>query len=237
MFIVHSLGGLVLKEVTPLLVSGIPEWDIISLTVSKALNQSCGTQDERRRRVVESTQGIIFLGTPHKGSSVASYGKIAFQLAKIFAFQSANTKLLQALEKNSETLDRITTAFYETLSKHRSLRIVSFFEEKETRRGVFGTRIVPPDCARIGHVHEEWGGIPANHRHMAKFKSDKDTGFKKVSNIVKQWVAAIEDESTSKSGLRPTSLSSMLIVPFSELAMQGYQGTLRCLRYSGVSIA
>lgn len=140
------------------------------------------------------------MGTPHRGSDAASYGKIVYTLAKVFAGQSANTKLLRALEKDSETLERISRSFYETWERHQQIHIKSFFEEKETRKlGIIGTRIVAPGCARIGHVREEIGSIPADHRYMAKYSSSDDPGFKEVSKVLKRWVDDIEEESKGES--------------------------------------
>ncbi|KAI0596694.1 hypothetical protein F4775DRAFT_282821 [Biscogniauxia sp. FL1348] len=171
-FVVHSLGGLVLKE---------------------ALNQSCTARDHRKR-VVESTHGIIFLGTPHKGSSAASYGKIAVTLTKVFAAQSTNTKLLRTLEKGSEVLGRIEKSFYETWDQYGTIRIYSFHEEKDiTKLGVLRMRIVPPECAKIGHAHEVLGSIPEDHRYIAKYKDSRDPGFVKIRNVLAKWVCEIRD--------------------------------------------
>lgn len=132
--------------------------------------------------------GIVFLGTPHRGSNAASYGRIAYLLTKTFAFQSANTKLLTALEKNSETLDRISTEFFHTLESYKNLRIASFSEEKQIRFGVIGMQIVQSDSAKIGHIRETWGSISEDHRNMAKYASLRDEGFVKVSRKIKEWV-------------------------------------------------
>ena len=111
----------------------------------------------------------------------------------MFAAQSANTKLLRALEKNSETLDRVSSGFYDTWEAFPHIGIKSFFEEKETRKmGVFGMRIVTPDSARIGHAKESIGSIPADHRYMAKYSSATDTGFREVSAVLKRWVDNIK---------------------------------------------
>lgn len=137
---------------------------------------------------MSTISGIIFLGTPHRGTNAASYGRIAFLLAKTFAFQSANTKLLTALEKNSETLDRISTAFFHTLETYKNIRIASFSEEKQIRFGLLGMQIVQSDSAKIGHVRETWGSISEDHRNMAKYTSSRDDGFVKVSRKIKEWV-------------------------------------------------
>lgn len=137
---------------------------------------------------MSNISGIIFLGTPHRGSNAATYGRIAYLLTKTFAFQSANTKLLTALEKNSETLDRISTEFFHTLETYKTLRIASFSEEKQIRFGVLGMQIVQSDSAKIGHVRETWGSISEDHRNMAKYTSSRDDGFVKVSRKIRHWV-------------------------------------------------
>jgi hypothetical protein len=184
-FIVHSLGGLIVKD---------------------ALNKSTGVdpkRDSRRSRTIELTLGVIFLGTPHRGSRSASIGRRAFRVTELVAAQSSNTKLLQALEANSETLERITDSFVETLSKHDNLRIFSFSEEKEVRRlGLFGTVVVLPDSARLSHPSETTGSIPEDHRKIAKYSSIEDIGFKRVANVVKQWIRRLQKGIIGKAFLR-----------------------------------
>lgn len=119
---------------------------------------------------------------------------MAYWLAKTFAFQSVNTKLLTAIEANSETLDRITTAFFQTLETYRHLRIASFSEEKQVRFGVVGMQIVRPDSAKIGHAREIWGSISENHRNMAKYTTSRDDGFVKVSRKIKEWVSDFQKQ-------------------------------------------
>lgn len=148
---------------------------------------------------MSNTSGIIFLGTPHRGSNAASYGRMVYLLAKAFAFQSANTKLLTALEKNSETLDRISTEFFQTLETYKNLRIASFAEERQVRLGMFGMQIVKADSAKIGHAREAWGSISEDHRNMAKYTSPRDDGFVKVSRKIKEWVSVVQRQMCESS--------------------------------------
>lgn len=134
---------------------------------------------------------------------------MAYSLTKVFAFQSANTKLLTALEKNSETLDRISTAFYQTLETYKHLRIASFSEEKQIRFGVFGMQIVRPDSAKIGHARETWGSISEDHRNMAKYTSSRDDGFVKVSRKIKEWVSDVQKDLCKSTQICSTSVVSV----------------------------
>ncbi|KAI0909375.1 hypothetical protein F4823DRAFT_562928 [Ustulina deusta] len=166
LIVVHSLGGLVVKE---------------------ALNQSAHSSDVELSRVLQMTHGVIFLGTPHRGSSAATYGRVAFWLTKIFALQNANTNLISSLERDSDMLDRISTAFIETLAKAECLKLWSFAEEKQIRWGIIGMHIVPPESAKIGHERENWGTISGDHRQIAKYLEATDEGFVKVSKVLKGW--------------------------------------------------
>lgn len=116
-FVVHSLGGIVVKD---------------------ALNRSSSEVGTRLKHIAPATFGIIFLGTPHRGSKSASIGKIANQISLV-ASKRPNLRLLQGLERKSEILDRIGDAFRQTILKH-NISLYSFREEKETRRlGIFST--------------------------------------------------------------------------------------------------
>ena len=122
-FVVHSLGGLIVKD---------------------AINQSVSTVGTRLKAIAPATFGICFLGTPHRGSKTASLGKIAWSCT-VIATNRPNLRLLQALERNSEILDRIGDSFSQTLLKH-DIAIYSFREEQETRKLLVFNRIVSLCC-------------------------------------------------------------------------------------------
>ena len=139
-------------------------------------------------------------------------GKIAYNCTVIFT-KRPNLKLLQGLERHSETLDRAGDAFSQTLLKHK-IAVYSFREERETRRYlIFNTvirnnlyivrffssrftyltlcQVVSEDSAKIGDGREEVGSIPADHSNMAKFAKSTDIGFKRVSAQLRRWVEEI----------------------------------------------
>ena len=65
-----------------------------------------------------------------------------------------NTRLLQGLEKNSETLEQIGDTFAQTmLNSDMELQVYSFREEKETRRYLFFNALVSifPYPVLVGH--------------------------------------------------------------------------------------
>ncbi|KAK0511439.1 hypothetical protein JMJ35_006012 [Cladonia borealis] len=174
-FVVHSLGGIIVKE---------------------ALNQSSSTVGTRLKEIAPLVFGMCFLGTPHRGSKSASLGKMAYNLTVIVS-KRPNLRLLQGLERNSETLDRVGTAFTQTLLKH-DIAICSFREEHETRKYlIFNTIVVDADSAKIGDGKEEVSSIPADHSNMTKFESTSDVGFRRVSAQLRRWVETIRSLDTA----------------------------------------
>ena len=120
-FVVHSLGGIIVKA---------------------AINLSRSTEGTKEKEIAPATSGVCFLGTPHRGSRSATIGKIAFQITKA-AGKSPNTKVLQGLERNSETLDMIGDDFNQTIIKYgRHMHIHSFREEKRTKKSFFRSTMV-----------------------------------------------------------------------------------------------
>lgn len=185
-FVVHSLGGIVVKA---------------------ALNQSSIDIGTRLKHIAPATFGVVFLGTPHRGSKSASFGKIANQMS-IIALRRPNLRLIRALERNSETLDIIGDTFRQTVLKH-NMHLYSFREEKETTvLGLFSImvkmfssiqifmsnpmEVVDNDSAKIGDSREELGSIPSDHSNMTKFESSHDIGFRRVSSQLRRWVESIE---------------------------------------------
>ena len=132
------------KKSVLILLNGIIEIDVLLVQnflniadadqnwFDKALNQSSATEGTRRKEIAPATYAILFLGTPHRGSRAASIGKIAYQITQI-GTRRPNTKLLRALERNSETLDRVGDGFIQSMLKH-NIKIYSFREEVEIRR-------------------------------------------------------------------------------------------------------
>ena len=77
--------------------------------------------------IFPATKGIIFLGTPHRGSGKTSLARVVASIAQA-ALQSTNSALIQDLERDAQTLDRIRDSFSGILDR-RTLTIWSFEEE------------------------------------------------------------------------------------------------------------
>lgn len=106
-FVCHSLGGIIVKE---------------------ALRLSSVAQFRpREQRLYQDTFGIVFLGTPHRGSSWASWGSLCSNLAKL-ALQSTTSTLLQQIQVDSAVLQIIAHNFSNMIRD--DIKIHSFREER-----------------------------------------------------------------------------------------------------------
>lgn len=76
----------------------------------------------------EHTRAILFLGTPHRGSSFTNLGRLAaFTLRPL----GSNPSLLTEVEYDSESLLNLQGTFESTLPGN--LRVVNFYEQRPTR--------------------------------------------------------------------------------------------------------
>ena len=203
-FIAHSLGGIVVKDALCL------SW----------------TETSNLQEILPATLGVIFLGTPHHGSRVASLGKIAFELSKIF-FQNPNVGVLRGLELNSEILERITRTFGQVLTSQR-VRVHSFREELETK----GMAVVDSHSSMIGHPNETHGSFYANHREMAKMRDMSDVNFQRLASVIKDWTMSPKFELHGIA--RPTDpvdAGTRTEQPSPELLERRYQHCLKSLNF------
>ena len=79
----------------------------------------------------DHTIAIAFLGTPHAGSSLASFGSAVGNILKV-ARNRVNTNIMQVLEPNSEVLQKLDEEFSLWMRKNqRGFEVICFYEEKE----------------------------------------------------------------------------------------------------------
>src|ERR1700733_8882345 len=101
----------------------------LNISSSKALDQSIDVRDTipHLGHIFSATRGIIFVGTPHRGSGMTTLAKLVASVVQV-ALQDVNHGVIRDLERESETLDRIRDSFSRILDK-RVLKVWSFEEE------------------------------------------------------------------------------------------------------------
>jgi protein SERAC1 len=98
----------------------------------QALDRSDRIRDSQPQfgRILPATRGIIFLGTPHRGSDIVSLAKVVAFIAQV-TLHNTSDKLIRDLERDSEVLDRIRDNFSHILDR-RTFSVWSFIEELPT---------------------------------------------------------------------------------------------------------
>ncbi|KAL9103258.1 MAG: hypothetical protein Q9163_001680 [Psora crenata] len=192
-FVVHSLGGLVVKRA--LIYSG----DIR------------GNHTEHLRSIFVSTYGILFLGTPHKGSDVAKWGSLLESICRGVmpsGVVDSNPHLVNALKKENETLQVIDRQFIQLISR---FHIYFFHEGKKTNIGKMKVEIIVDEESASPNVQDvERAVIQQDHIHMCKFENDSAPGFDLVAEgiqryasnapetIARRWIAEREERTAKK---------------------------------------
>lgn len=127
-FVAHSLGGLVVKR---------------ALIYSSEIR---GNYTERLRSIFVSTYGILFLGTPHKGSDVAQWGSRLEGIVSAVAGKLVDSQpqLVNALKNNNETLQNIDRQFVQIMGRFH----IYFFHEGKPTNLKIGMRYVRPSPNR-----------------------------------------------------------------------------------------
>jgi predicted permease len=101
--------------------------------------------------ISESTYGVIFMGTPHRGSEIVPWAMLFSSIANLATLgYGVRKNLLRQLHRKSGTLMNISRQF---VHRAAALKIVSFIEQEATRplsslvrsfsfpSGIFGTPV------------------------------------------------------------------------------------------------
>jgi predicted alpha/beta hydrolase family esterase len=116
-FIAHSLGGILVKEV---------------------LRRSQTDPDERIKKIFTSTTGVFFFGTPHRGSKDwASFGEGVAGMACRLLGMDMNNQVIHALLPSSPELELCQESFTTQWATRGNSLVVRTFQES---KGVTGVR-------------------------------------------------------------------------------------------------
>lgn len=158
-FIVHSMGGLITKKM---------------LEIAKTRN------NPKWKKVADNTRGVIFIATPHGGSSLANYYDSIDRMFQI----TGKTISIDELRAN-EPLLRDLDEWYRENAPKAGIDSEAFYETKETK----GVRVVGEDSAnpKLSGVYP----IPipkVDHMTICKPQTKESEIHLNVLQILDEWV-------------------------------------------------
>jgi hypothetical protein len=172
-FIAHSLGGIIVKDAL------------------KFSEDQKGFQDHLYS-IYSHAYGIIFFGTPHRGSEMASLGRIAARTAGL-GIAEADQHLLRSVELGSPELERIADSFSRMLPKDRKGLNVYSFQEGLPLTGLrIGGKVVEDWSSIIGDAREGKATIHANHMNMCRFNDKRSSDYQLVLSVILRWTRSVE---------------------------------------------
>ncbi|KHN95717.1 Zinc finger, ZZ-type [Metarhizium album ARSEF 1941] len=139
----------------------------------------------RYNTIHSATEGIIFLGTPHRGSGAATLGQVAALVAgaAVPGWRVFNRGLLKGLEKDNDALFQTCNRFANICT---DMRIHSFYETMPLGPRV----IVEQNSAILSMSNEEVVyGLWANHRDLCKYRDADDQNWLPVLTSILDLVA------------------------------------------------
>lgn len=158
-FVVHSMGGLIVKE-----------------------TYIQGQHDPKYEAIIRAISAIIFLSTPHRGTNLAqTLNRI---LQSTLGVTSAK-HYVSELSKSSFTLQRLNEQFRHIAP---SLDIVSFYETVPTPIGLKNTRVMvlEKESSVLGYPGEISKPLAnADHHGVCKYSSAMDPNYVTVKNVLK----------------------------------------------------
>ncbi|KAF2867143.1 hypothetical protein BDV95DRAFT_598272 [Massariosphaeria phaeospora] len=149
-------------------------------------------QDPAFTHVAEHTRGIVFLGTPHRGSSFSWWGSLA---ARALGPLRSNPSLLQEVEYDALPLLELQDEFERVRSD--KFQVVNFFEQRKTRLvkvwlfqwEKFCVREQSATYSRVENI-----GLSVDHYGLNKFQSKDDN----YHSILRKILSLIEPIAAQK---------------------------------------
>ncbi|CAD6570233.1 MAG: hypothetical protein ASARMPREDX12_005007 [Alectoria sarmentosa] len=161
-FIVHSMGGLVVKQAYIL-----------------------GQNDEKYSGIVSSINAILFLATPHRGSNLAH---VLNRILTASVFSHSPKLYVSELRDGSQTIEALNDQFRHIAPR---LNILSFYETLQTPVGPKKMMVVDKSSATLGYADEISRSLNADHHTVCKFDSVQDSNYISIRNALKTLVASI----------------------------------------------
>ncbi|KAF8858537.1 hypothetical protein BDZ45DRAFT_714474 [Acephala macrosclerotiorum] len=159
-FVMHSMGGLVVKKAYII-----------------------GKHDDQYAPIISQIHAMLFLATPHRGSSYADYMNNVLSTTPGFAAKI----YVSELEKASTSLQDINEQFRTVCD---DIKLVSLYENQKTNIGLgIKKMIVDRESAVLGYPTEISTYLGADHHGMCKFSDTNDPNYKQVRDLLRLFVS------------------------------------------------
>ncbi|EPE08934.1 kinesin light chain 1 [Ophiostoma piceae UAMH 11346] len=168
-FVVHSLGGIVCKKA-------------IALSQQRSADETLGS-------LATSLIGVVFMGTPHNGSSFADAAGLL--VSSFRWFKSTNKNLLKALAKDNQMATDIDNEFWDAcnvVGKDPKPKVQVFCFYEVLPLPAIKKCVVPEKSAV--YQHQPYMKIHANHHNLVKFESTETTGFKDLCGVLRDFLSS-----------------------------------------------
>ncbi|KAK6611184.1 LipA and NB-ARC domain-containing protein [Botrytis cinerea] len=178
--ILHHAQTLVAELVADRQINDAEHRPIISYVIHLVELSSKGRTSkavEHLHSIFVSTYGILFMGTPHNGSSLTSLASMSRRMLDALLpskVVSTDGQLLDALREGSETLQNISDMFIPLM---KQFRIYFFWEQCKTDFGTKLDYVVESSSAAPILDSIERAGLPYDHSNMCKFASRSAGGY------------------------------------------------------------
>ena len=183
-FVVHSMGGLVVKKAYVL-----------------------GKHDERYAHLIAKTHGIMFLGTPHRG---AHYAKILNAILSTSLLGAPPKAYIDDLDTHSRAIQDINEQFRIACGE---LSLMSLYETLKTSFGFKKSIIVEKESAILGYPQELSNSLNADHHSICKFRNRDDPNYVTVIGLLKLWAAVKDSKPSQRPNFQLRHASSKSGVP------------------------
>lgn len=176
---------------------------VVAASLEKASHEA---EDKRKKAIFDQTAGVIFLGTPLRGTRVATLaGWKNFVFGILGSNQGSSSTILSQLEANSSTLDTLVAEFgklTKATPTQAGIEIHCFYETLPTqvcnavsRNSLIKTKeiLLVDKVSACLDCHEQIP-LPVRHAMMNKYRSPEDPNFKLVSGRIKDVVDKIRPD-------------------------------------------
>lgn len=162
------------------------------LLIKEMIVQAMQDGDEDIKKLALNTRGILFLGTPHKGSSVA-------KLKQHVQFLLSPTVEVKELEENASFLLSLHDQFLRYLNEMRDkVNIVSVVEGSPTMLTSFKfpIRLVTQESAKL--QFGDFYVLNVDHLGLSKPNTQQSFLYQRLLMIIKDVLVAYAKENDSK---------------------------------------